>query len=118
MRLMKFFAVTAKGIEPVTAQELTHLGATRVEPGYCGVHFEGDLETVYRANLWLRTASRILMPIREFAASSQIMLYDQVRRVHWEDWLNPQTTFAVYANDQALKIKDAIVDRLRLKYGS
>lgn len=153
-----YFAVAARGIEPVTAAELETLGATnlRVVPG--GVHFEGDLATLYRANLWLRTATRVLAPLREFAAITQEMLYSQTRRVRWEDYLNPQKTLAVHATIEgssrkgddersekrptrsrsgrerersgppkkgihhsqfaALKIKDAIVDRLRREQGA
>lgn len=154
----RYFATSARGIETVTAEELKKLGATGVEVGLGGVYFDGDQALLYKANLWSRTASRILMPLREFAAKTPQMLYDQVRRVHWEEYLNPDVTFAVdstisgmkslgkgarearqatrlptddrYNRDRApreginhshfagLKIKDAIVDRLRTKFGA
>ena len=91
----RFFATAAKGIEPVTAEELKRLGARNVEQTFGGVSFDGDLETLYRANLWLRTATRILLPLRDFAAQTPEMLYDQVRRIKWEEYLNPEKTFAV-----------------------
>src|SRR4051812_21842175 len=91
----KFFATAAKGIESITAAELTRLGAANVVPGFGGVSFEGDMAMLYKANLWLRTATRIFMPLREFAAKTPEMLYDQVRRVKWEEYLNPDLTFAV-----------------------
>ncbi|MBI3542183.1 MAG: RNA methyltransferase [Deltaproteobacteria bacterium] len=144
----KFFATTAKGIEAVAAEELKLLGAVDVEAGYGGVHFEGDLELLYKACLGVRTATRILMPVRDFAAKNPEMLYDQVRRIKWENYLNPEKTFAVdctvagakalkardgridappapgprgglsHSHYAALKIKDAIVDQLRQKQGA
>jgi putative N6-adenine-specific DNA methylase len=154
----KYFAVAARGIEPVTAAELEQLGAQGVRPVFGGVHFEGDIELLYRASLWLRTASRILRPLRDFAAQNAEMLYSQTRRVRWEDFLDPAKTLAVHATIEgassrseqskseppakrgssrgkfaarkpdppginhtmfaALKIKDAIVDRLRREQGA
>lgn len=141
----RYFATVAKGIESVTAEELKRIGARNVDPSFGGVYFEGDLETLYRANLWLRTATRILMPMREFAAKTPEMLYDQVRRLKWENYLDPDMTFSVdctiagskklkgpaatsaprprgeglnHSRYAALKIKDAIVDQLRMKQGA
>jgi putative N6-adenine-specific DNA methylase len=153
-----YFAVSARGIEAVTAAELEQLGAQAVRPVPGGVHFEGDLRLLYRASLWLRTASRILRPLRDFAAQTPEMLYSQTRRVRWEDFLDPSKTLAVHATIEgaasrsehakahppdrrdpprgqfaarkpapqginhsmfaALKVKDAIVDRLRREQGS
>jgi putative N6-adenine-specific DNA methylase len=93
----KYFAVAARGIEPVTARELQQLGAQEVEAVTGGVHFSGYMELLYRASLWLRTASRILRPLREFAALNPEMLYSQARRVRWEDYLDPAKTLAVQA---------------------
>src|SRR5262249_53544833 len=92
-----YFAVAARGIEPLTAHELERLGAQGVRPVAGGVHFEGDMIVLYRASLWLRTASRILRPLREFAARTPEMLYSQARRVRWEDFLHPSRTLAVQA---------------------
>lgn len=153
--MSQYFATTARGIEPVTAEELKRLGASKIELGHGGVHFEGDQELLYRANLELRTAMRVLKPLREFSAKTPEMLYDQVRRIKWEELLNPDMTFAVDCtiagqkslsrpreedtaprsihrrpmerNDRpglnhsryaALKIKDGIVDQLRMKQGA
>ena len=65
MTHQKYFATCARGIEPVLAGELRELGAVDVEPGRGGVHFAGDRALLYRANLWLRTAIRVLQPILE-----------------------------------------------------
>jgi len=128
----QWFATSAQCLEQTTVNELTRLGAadTRIVPG--GVYFSGDHRVLYRALLELRTAHRLLKPLREFAAITAEMLYSQTRRVVWESFLNPQLTFAVFATFEqgkgtpgikqsqfaALKVKDAIVDRLRREQGA
>jgi putative N6-adenine-specific DNA methylase len=64
-----------RGIEPVLADELRGLKAGDVEPGRGGVAFRGDLALLYRANLWLRTAIRVLRPILEAPVHSPDELY-------------------------------------------
>lgn len=125
---MDFFATTGKGVEEVLARELLALGMGNVnqEPG--GVRFCGGLDACYRANLWLRTANRVLMPLTEFPCQNPQELYDGVRAIVWERWLTPELTLAVDCNLRdsamthsgfvALKTKDAIVDRLRDHFGS
>lgn len=98
--MQAYFATTAWGIEPITAAELARLGAENIRPVAGGVWFDGDLRLLYAANLHLRTATRIVRPLREFAAVTPEMLYSQTRRVRWEDFLNPQKTLAVYATIQ------------------
>ena len=119
----RFFATTAKGIEPILVDELVALGGQDVQPTIGGVHFTGTLETLYRANLWLRTANRVLMPLAEFPCPTPEALYEGARLVRWQDWLSLTQTFAVdgtcrdsqitHSHYAALKIKDAIVDGLR-----
>ncbi|MDI6816925.1 MAG: THUMP domain-containing protein [Actinomycetota bacterium] len=125
---MTFFATTAKGIEAVLAREIEALGLTVASEQTGGVAFTGTMEAAYRANLWLRTANRILMPLIEFDCFSEQDLYDRVRRLDWPRYLKPSMTLAVDANVRdsnithskyaALKTKDAIVDNLRAKLGS
>jgi putative N6-adenine-specific DNA methylase len=105
--IQKYFAVAARGIERVTAAELQQLGAQNVQPVFGGVHFEGDLLLLYRASLWLRTASRILRPLRDFAAQTQEMLYSQARRVRWEDYLDASKTLAVQATIEGAASRSA-----------
>ena len=92
-----------------------------------GVQFEGTLETAYRACLWSRTASRILMPLASFAAPTPEALYEGVRTINWTEHLKPNGTLAVelagatsgitHTHFGALKTKDAIVDQLRERTG-
>ena len=93
----RYFAIVARGIEQLTARELTAIGAQEVNPVAGGVHFQGSREVLYRALLTVRTASRILKPLREFAATNPDIVYSQVRRVVWEAYLTPQRTLAVSA---------------------
>src|SRR5690349_15146130 len=122
MSEQQFFATTGKGVEEVLAGELERLGiAATVESG--GVRFAGGMEEAYRANLWLRTASRVLMPVAEFPCETPQELYDGVRTVAWTNHLTPTMTLAVDCNLRdsalthsgfvALKTKDAVVDTVR-----
>ena len=125
---MDFFATTAKGIEEVLAAELTALGiaVAAVETG--GVRFTGDMNACYRANLWLRTASRVLKPLAGFPCDTPQALYEGVRTISWHDLITPEMTLAVDCNLRdsamthsgfvALKTKDAIVDAIRDRFGS
>ncbi len=122
-----YFATTAKGLEEVLADELTALGVQDVTPSPGGVAFTGRLRDGYRACLWLRTANRVLHPVGTFPCASEEALYAGVHAITWEDYLTPQMTLAVDANLRdsaithsrfaALKTKDAIVDRLRQRFG-
>jgi putative N6-adenine-specific DNA methylase len=121
MSSQRYFATCARGIETVLAGELCDLGAIEIDPGRGGVHFSGDRALLYRANLWLRTAIRVLWPILETPAASPDELYDAVRRVDWTRYLTPEHTLAVDCNVRdshithskyaALRTKDAICDQ-------
>lgn len=123
-----FFATTAKGVEEVLAAELERLGIPEVTVESGGARFGGGMEAAYRANLWLRTASRVLLTLAEFDCESPEQLYQGVRGVQWTDYLTPAMTLAVDCNLRdsamthsgfvALKTKDAIVDELRDRVGS
>jgi putative N6-adenine-specific DNA methylase len=124
---LRYFATCGRGIEPVLASEVRDLGAADVEPGRGGVHFAGDRVLLYRANLWLRTAIRVLMPILEAEVNSPEELYEAVRTVDWSNYLTPEHTLAVDCNVRdshithskyaALKTKDAICDQFLERSG-
>src|SRR5437588_2754833 len=127
MVLRRYFATCARGIEAVLAAELRALKASTVEPGRGGVHFSGDQALLYQANLWLRTAIRVLWPILEVPVESPEALYDAVRTVDWTRYLTPEHTLAVDCNVRdsrithsmyaALKTKDAICDQFTERQG-
>jgi putative N6-adenine-specific DNA methylase len=122
-----YFATTAKGLEGLLAGELRELVAGEVVPAEGGVHFRGNRADGYRSCLWLRTANRILQPFAVFRCDSADQLYAGIRALAWEELLTPAMTVALDANVRdsalthsrfaALKAKDAIVDRLRDRYG-
>ena len=120
---LQFFATCPKGVGDLLAKELTSFGADRVKESAAGVSFSGVLEVAYRACLWSRVASRILLPLAEFPVSSENDLYQGIRQVAWEEHFSSDATFAVNASGKtgtidhthfaALKVKDAVVDRFR-----
>jgi putative N6-adenine-specific DNA methylase len=117
----RFFATCARGIEPTLAGELEDLGALEIQPGRGGVGFQGDRQLLYRANLWLRTAIRVLWPILEADIETPDQLYEAVRSVDWSQYMTPQHTLAVDCNVRdsaithskyaALRTKDAVCDQ-------
>ncbi len=119
----ELIAKTFQGLEAVLAQELIELGADNVQIGRRMVSFTGDKEMMYRANFCLRTAVRILKPIKHFKATSAEEVYEAVRSINWSEYLNNDTTFAVdtvvfseefrHSKFVAYKVKDAIVDYFR-----
>jgi putative N6-adenine-specific DNA methylase len=123
----RYFATCARGLEPILADELRSLGAADVEPGRGGAHFQGDLGMLYRANLWLRTAVRVLWPILEAPVHSPEELYAAVQKRDWSHYLTPEHTLAVDCNVRdsqithshyaALKVKDAICDQFVARVG-
>jgi len=116
-------AKTLFGLEEVLAKELLHLGAQDIVKGVRSVSFVGDKGFMYKANLGLRTAIKILKPIKTFRIKNEEDLYNQVYKIKWEEYLKPSGTLAVDATVHsktfthskfvALKTKDAIVDRFR-----
>ena len=95
MEQFELIAKTFQGLEEVLAQELTELGANDVQIGRRMVSFSGDKEMMYRANFCLRTAVRILKPIKHFTAKDADDVYNAVRAINWSDYLDIDTTFSV-----------------------
>jgi putative N6-adenine-specific DNA methylase len=123
----RYFATCGRGVEPVLADELRGLGALDVQPGRGGVGFAGDRELLYQANLWLRTAVRVLMPVLEVDVTSPDELYEAVKALDWSPYLTPEHTLAVDCNVRdshithskyaALRVKDAICDQFVERQG-
>ena len=123
----EMIAKTFQGLETVLATELIDLGANNIQIGRRMVSFTGDKEMLYRANFQLRTAIRILKPIKHFRATSADEVYDAVQEIDWTQFLTNETTFAVdsvvFSNEfrhskfVAYKVKDAIVDQMRERTG-
>ncbi len=122
------FAAVPRGAEELTAAELAVLGICDAKPGKGGVAFRTDRAGLYRVNLWLRTASRVLVQLSQFPCSSPAELYAGVHAIAWQGLITPVMTLAVdcslrdstltHSGFVALKTKDAIVDRIRESCGS
>ena len=123
----ELIAKTFHGLEEVLAKELTELGASNIEIGNRMVAFTGDKALMYKANFCLRTAIRILKPIKHFKANHADEVYDNIKAIPWENYLDNTSSFAVdavvFSNEfrhskfVAYKVKDAIVDYFRDKTG-
>ncbi len=124
------FTMVAKclfGFESLLAKELKNLGAMEVKEGVRSVSFKGDNGFMYKANMALRTAIRILKPIKKFKVRDENDLYRQLQYLKWEKYFSTDDTFAIHAvssSDKfthshylALKSKDAIADYFREKFG-
>lgn len=122
------FAAVPRGAEEVAALELEALGISGARAGKGGVAFATNREGLYRANLWLRTASRVLVQLAVFPCSNPAELYAGVHAITWLELITPSMTLAVdcslrdsaltHSGFVALKTKDAIVDRIREACGS
>lgn len=125
--LLDLFASAPKAVEQLLAAELRDLGAAEVAETRAGCSFRGTLETAYRACLWSRVASRVFLRLAVFSVTSPDELYEAVRTVPWDDHLNPAGTLAVdvtaggdvvaHTIFGAQRVKDAVVDQLRERYG-
>ena len=123
----KFVAVTSKGLADVLASELTELGLKVESKGPAGVTFESNWEGVYLANLCLRTATRVIKPVLDFPAYQPEELYTNTLKHDFTKYISLRDTFMVDATvgpgsfrDQrfvAMKIKDAVADQFREKFG-
>jgi putative N6-adenine-specific DNA methylase len=120
-------AKTLFGFEAILAKELRKLGAMDIKEGVRMVRFTGDIGFMYKANLCLRTAIKILKPFKSFKVSSEEELYNEVKKIAWEDFMNSNDSLAIDATVHsekfthskyiAQKTKDAIVDRFRENFG-
>jgi putative N6-adenine-specific DNA methylase len=120
-------ATTQFGLEEILAEELYQLGAKNIEVGSRAVRFMGDNKLMYEANVWCRTAVRILKPFANFPARDEKDLYRQVQKIDWTEYLSVDSTFAISSvvNQSTFEhslfvsqlTKDAIADQFRDKFG-
>ncbi|MFT4833178.1 MAG: putative N6-adenine-specific DNA methylase, partial [Psychroserpens sp.] len=119
----KMVAKTLFGFEEILAKELRNLGASNVEEGVRNVSFVGDTGFMYKANLCLRTAIKIVKPVHSFSVVDENDLYKKIYQMDWSEYLSADTTFAIdttinsenftHSLYVSQKVKDAIVDKFR-----
>ncbi|MEE4164409.1 MAG: bifunctional 23S rRNA (guanine(2069)-N(7))-methyltransferase RlmK/23S rRNA (guanine(2445)-N(2))-methyltransferase RlmL [Desulfocapsaceae bacterium] len=126
---MNFTATCGAGLESLVAEEITSFQGAHIKIGSGSVSWSGSLESGYRACLWSRFASRVLLEVVQFGAKNEEELYAGVKTIAWQDHLTINTTFAVdcslgpgapfnHSKYTALKVKDGIADYFREAEGS
>lgn len=126
MEKFEMVATTLFGLEEIVAQELIALGAEEIELLNRAVKFRGDQSMLYKSNLHLRTALKVLKPFNQFMIRDHMDLYKKIKRIEWDQYLSVDGTLAVettvngdfftHSQFASLKAKDAIVDQFREKY--
>ncbi len=133
---MNFFAVCTVGLEPVLARELGELGVRTIRPqgeslppsqepidGEGGVEFQGTLHDCYRANLHLRTASRVLVRLGRFYADTFSHLRRRAKRLPWEDFLSPEMAVVLHVACHKSRlfhtgaVSDAVIAAIQARLG-
>jgi putative N6-adenine-specific DNA methylase len=127
MNKYEMVATTLMGLEGVLAEEVRILGGEKITELKRAVRFYGDDALLYKANMALRTALKVLVPIDDFIARDEDELYRKIKGFPWEDIFSVDQTFVIdavvngyvfnHSKYVALKAKDAIADRFRGVYG-
>ncbi|RMQ43253.1 Ribosomal RNA large subunit methyltransferase K/L [Pseudomonas cichorii] len=123
----ELFLTCPKGLEGLLAEEATALGLQETREHTSAIRGTADMETAYRLCLWSRLANRVLLVLKRFPMKNADDLYEGVLHVDWQDHLEADGTVAVEFSGHgsgidnthfgALKVKDAIVDKLRTADG-
>ena len=124
---LRFIATCGSGLESLVGDEIASFGGEEIVSTPGAVSWSGNLETGYRACLWSRFASRILLELARFDAPDPDALYTHAGTLLWDDHFTVQSTFAVHttlvnaalnhSQFASLRIKDAIVDQFRKRFG-
>lgn len=121
------FITAALGLEPLLVEELISLGLDEVKQERAGVSCSGSLADAYRICMWSRLASRVLLPLAQFAAADPDQLYAGVQGIDWSEHMAADSTLAIdcatsksqitHSRYAEQKTKDAIVDQFRVRTG-
>ncbi len=119
----KMVATCMQNLEDELEQELIAIGAKEIKKQKRAIEFVGDLELLYSANIWLRTALKVLKPLFHYQAKNDEELYSRAKNIAWEQVFSEDKTFSIdsavhsehftHSQFASLRIKDAIVDRFR-----
>ncbi len=122
---MIFFASASANQNDIVEKEVLKAGGTELHVTASGIEFEADLETAYRFAMWTRSSTRLLVLVHRYDnINSTDELYEHSLSLPWENWINPDTTFAITqtvsdcrwitnSHFAALRFKDAVVERIR-----
>ncbi|MFC5451758.1 THUMP domain-containing class I SAM-dependent RNA methyltransferase [Paenibacillus aestuarii] len=128
MSRLELIATCPMGLEAVVAREVRELGYTEVTVENGRVRFIGDELAICRANIWLRTADRILVLMGQFQALTFDELFEGTKALAWPDWIPADAEFPVEGRSHKSQlssvpacqgiVKKAIVEKMKLRYGS
>lgn len=128
MKKIDLIATTAFGIEAVTKRELEALGFEDLKVMDGRVDFKGYLRDIPKANIWLRTADRLLIKMGEFKALSFDELFEKTKALPWDEWIPEDGNFIIEGksvrsklysiSDSQRIVEKAIVEKLKTKYKS
>lgn len=126
MSKIQLIATTPMGLEAVVAREIKELGYADMQVENGRVTFWGDASAICRANLWLRTADRILVKMGEFPATTFEDLFEQTKALPWPDWIPGDAEFPVNGRSHKSQLssvpacqaiaKKAIVEKMKQQY--
>lgn len=126
MGKIRLIATAAFGLEAIVAREVKDLGYENIKVENGRVIFDSDLLGISRANLWLRSADRVLILIDEFEATSFDELFEKTKKIKWSEWINKDSVFPVIGKSIKSKlysvsdcqsiVKKAIVESLKKDY--
>jgi len=124
---MKLFVTAPRNTIVLLEQELRDCGVEKMQVKAAGIGCDVDVETAYRICLWSRVANRVLLPLRKFNAEDTDALYEGAAKIDWPAQFGVDARFAVdvtlthavidHSHYAALRVKDAIVDDFRDKFG-
>jgi putative N6-adenine-specific DNA methylase len=126
MEQIELIATAAFGLEAVVAREVRALGYEDVTVEDGKVTFRADRQAICRANLWLRSADRVLLKMGAFPATTFEELFQGTKRLNWPDWLPKNANFPVQGKSvrsglfsvpdcQAI-VKKAVVEKMKSRY--
>lgn len=128
MTKLNLIATAPMGLEAIVARELKELGYTDTVTENGRVNFTGGVADIARANLWLRTAGRILVNMGRFKATTFDELFEGVKALNWDEWIPADAEFPVNGRSHKSQltsvpavqgiVKKAIVDKLKEKHGT
>lgn len=123
----EIIAKTMQGLENVLAEEIVNLGGNNVEIGKRMVSFTGDTKLLYKSNIHLRTAVRVLKPIYSFKAKDSDEVYHKVKEIDWEKFFDVKQSFSIdtvvyselfrHSKFLSYRVKDGIADYFNEKFG-
>lgn len=111
------FVTCPTGIEQLLVDELKELGVLNARKGFRGVYVPQEMDYVYKINYCSRLATRVLYPIKQFPCKNKEDLYENAKRIPWQQYLNLKKTFAIDSNVSSPMLRNSLYASLVMKDG-